>query len=72
MLHMDTLLKLTIRSFTLAMQSGAFLQLVLILVAIASRMDILAIEIRESLEVTRLTIRRIWLVLQVRSISIPL
>ncbi|KAI8998704.1 hypothetical protein BD414DRAFT_475826 [Trametes punicea] len=39
-------------SFSLMMQSGAFLQLVLVLAAVASRMSILLSEVRAALEVT--------------------
>ena len=40
------------RSFTLMMQTGAFLQMILVLAAIASRMRLLLLEVRSALEIS--------------------
>jgi hypothetical protein len=45
------------RFFTLAMQSGAFLQLVLTLLALVSRLATICLEVLEALQVTSETIR---------------
>lgn len=54
------------RSLKLAMQTGAFIQLILTLVAVTSRMDALVPELRDSLGLTSRASHRILQLLDVR------
>jgi hypothetical protein len=60
------LYRLACRSLKLAMQSGAFVQLVLMLAAIAARMDALVPEILDVIQLGWTTSRRILEILDVR------
>ncbi|KAJ6496635.1 hypothetical protein C8R47DRAFT_349028 [Mycena vitilis] len=59
------------QSFSLAMQSGAFIQLILTLAGIASRMSSLASELSQALELTRDAVYRILVTLDPKFDSEP-
>ncbi|KAG8220901.1 hypothetical protein J3R82DRAFT_2401 [Butyriboletus roseoflavus] len=51
------------RHFALAMQTGAFVQHIILFVAISSRMSVLSSELEEALQLSILTCNRLWVII---------